>query len=278
MLESTRAYIREKSEAAGEASAARHLRHLRDIFSQARRRLEQTGRYTDMERLVKTELEDVRLALDRAVNGTEEDACALLAAIWDSWKDIGLENEGIARLAHFIALSSEDPRVVCQLWTSLSRLAHNGQTILAYESATKALALARTISDTELLAYALQAYADGAGLSLRLEEAKAAVEEAEILASRHYNVDLRLTILQTRGILSSIFGDQESAAQAYAQVRATLLSLGQLQRAIIPGLNLAEAEHQSGRTESALALVQHFTRRPRQEFAAYAASSHDARR
>ncbi|MFZ0365948.1 MAG: hypothetical protein WAL67_17245, partial [Candidatus Cybelea sp.] len=102
----------------------------------------------------------------------------------------------------------------------------------------------------------LQAYADAAGLSLRFGEAKAAIEEAETLASRHDNVDLRLTVLQTRGILSSTFGDQEAAAIAYEQVRVALLSLGQLQRAITPGLNLAEAEHQSGRTERALALVQ----------------------
>ncbi|MGB9651111.1 MAG: helix-turn-helix domain-containing protein [Candidatus Cybelea sp.] len=257
MLESTRAYMREKLEAAGEACVARHLRHLRDIFCEARKQLEETGRYADMERLVETELEDVRFALDRAVQGSEEDVGMLLAAIWDSWKDLDLENEGIARLQRFIALGAiVNPRLMCQLWTSLSRLAHNGQTTLAYESATEALAVARSISDSKLLAYALQAYADAAGLSLRFGEAKAAIEEAETLASRHDNVDLRLTVLQTRGILSSTFGDQEAAAIAYEQVRVALLSLGQLQRAITPGLNLAEAEHQSGRTERALALVQ----------------------
>jgi predicted ATPase/transcriptional regulator with XRE-family HTH domain len=257
MLESTRAYTREKREAAGESCAARHLRHLRDIFREARKQLEETGRYADMERLVETELEDVRFALDRAMEGSHEDAATLLAAIWDSWKDLGLENEGITRLKRFIALGAiENPRLMCQLWTSLSRLAHNGRIILAYESATEALTLARTIPDSELLAYALQAYADATGLSLRFEEARAAIEEAETLASRHDNVDLRLTVLQTRGILSSIFGDQEAAARAYEQVRSTLLSLGQSQRAITPGLNLAEAEHESGRTERALALVQ----------------------
>ena len=257
MLESTRAYMREKREAAGETCAARHLRHLRDIFREARQQLEETGRYADMERLVETELEDVRFALDWAVQSSEEDAGALLAGIWDSWKDLGLENEGIARLERFIALGAiENRRLLCQLWIALSRLAHNGRTILAYESATEALTLARTIPDSELLAYALQAYADAAGLSLRFEEAKAAIAEAETLASRHGNIDLRLTVLQTRGILSSTFGDQEAAARAYEQVRATLLSLGQFQRAITPGLNLAEAEHESGRTERALALVQ----------------------
>jgi predicted ATPase/transcriptional regulator with XRE-family HTH domain len=256
MLESTRAYMREKREAAGEACAARHLRYLGGIFREARKQLEETGRYADMERLVETELEDVRFALDRTVQGSGDEAGTLLAAIWDSWKDLGLENEGIARLKRFIALGTiENPRLMCQLWTSLSRLAHNGQTILAYESATEALTLARTIPDSQLLAYALQAYADATGLSLRFEEAKAAIEEAETLASRHENVDLRLTVLQTRGILGSTFGDQEVAARAYEQVRATLLSLGQFQRAITPGLNLAEAEHQSGRTERALALV-----------------------
>jgi predicted ATPase/transcriptional regulator with XRE-family HTH domain len=257
MLESTRAYMREKREAAGEACAARHLRHLRDVFREARKQLEETGRYANMERLVETELEDVRFALDWAVQSSEEDAGALLAAIWDSWKDLGLENEGIARLERFIALGSiENRRLMCQLWTALSRLAHNGRTILAYESAAEALTIARTIADCELLAYALQAYADAAGLSLRFEEAKAAIAEAETLASQRDNVDLRLSVLQTRGILSSTFGDQEAAARAYEQVRATLLSLGQFQRAITPGLNLAEAEHESGRTERALALVQ----------------------
>lgn len=256
MLESTRAYMREKREAAGEAYAAQHLRHLRDVFREARKQLEVTGRYSDMERLVETELEDVRFALDRAAQGSEEGAGSLLAAISDSWKDLGLENEGIARLERFIAFGAvENPRLMCKLWTSLSRLAHNGQTTLAFESATEALTLARAIADSELLAYALQAYADAAGLSLRFEEAKAAIGEAEELASRQDNVDLRLTVVQTRGILSSTFGDQEAAARAYEQVRATLLSLGQFQRAITPALNLAEAEHQSGRTERALGLV-----------------------
>jgi predicted ATPase len=71
LLESTRAYAREKLEDAGEREviAGRHLMSLRTRFVEAWERCERTGREAELNALFEAELDDVRAALDWAIAG-----------------------------------------------------------------------------------------------------------------------------------------------------------------------------------------------------------------
>ena len=88
MLESTRAYAREKLDAAAEShdSALRHLRHLHDRFVDERKRFMRTCRAEPMDQLIAIELEDLRAALDWGMaNGEAILASELLAAVRRDW-------------------------------------------------------------------------------------------------------------------------------------------------------------------------------------------------
>jgi predicted ATPase/transcriptional regulator with XRE-family HTH domain len=260
MLESTRAYAREKLATAGEEgdAKARHLRYVRDLFVTARMRHAQTGREAEVESAFSTELDDVRAALDYAEASSHASLGAeLLAAIRGTWECIGLEREGIARLERFIALSSRgDPAMLAVLWRDLANLAFNdGQGSMSLEAATEAVRFARVSGDDETLASTLPQYAAAVTLSSRFEEAEAALAEAETLVTAQ-NLTIRLSLLEARAFLSMYSGNLERAAPMYEELHHRQSTLGNSRKARNHALNLAEIEHTLGRTEHAVATVQ----------------------
>jgi predicted ATPase len=187
MLESTQAYAREKLAAEGEysVSVTRHLYHLRDLFAAAMTRAKQTGNSTEIETLLIAKLDDVRVALEGVGASVERATAAeLLAAIDSRWQRVGLGSEGSARLERFIALMpADEQRLTALLWTALARITRDTKPVEALPAAATAVRLARVANDPEVLAEALVALADKLARALAFDDAEAAVNEAEALAT-----------------------------------------------------------------------------------------------
>ena len=258
LLESTRAYAREKLEAAGEraATAARHLRALRDRFWRASKRLSEAGIREQLDAMLVGELDDIRAALDFALSdGDLYCGGELLAALGSRWTQFGHDLEGQHRLEAFAsALNAEDPALVARLWYSFSFLAAmSGRTSSTRAATLRAVALARTAGDAEVLAGALHAHAWNATMTRSVDEAEEALGEAEALPASH---GMRLSLLQARATLNTVRGNVDAAVAAYEQLAAAYRALGNVGSERITLLNLAECEQARGRTRRALQLIE----------------------
>ncbi len=260
MLESTRAYAREKIATTGEARdcAARHLEYLRNVFVAARARRERSGRAAELDALLALELEDLRAALDWAANCDAPRGAELLAAVGNRWVSIGREQEGMADLERFIGLVSADDSVLgATLWIALSRLMSvTGRFARALEVAAEALRRARVTGDAETIAYALYAYADSAALLRNFEAAADAIAEAEALAPAECVFLRTIELVYAKATLRLFQGDLAAAARGYSELRVRLRALGNYEAAAGRSSDLAEIEHALGRSERAVAIVQ----------------------
>jgi predicted ATPase/class 3 adenylate cyclase len=258
LLESTRAYASEKLDDAGERDLIvdRHLRYLRDRFAELWEQWVRTGRRTDLDATLQTELDDVRFALDGALVRSEvADGAELLANIHTSWQAIGTDAEGVARCEAYLAvLPADNSRLRARLLTTLSHLlGESGHKVRALEVATQAVEQARASGDGALLAAALCRYAQQSTFFGRFDDAEPALIQAEAIPGTSTNV--RLLLLETRAVLSHFRGDLETAARTWGQLRKELRSLGNARGELSGAFNLAEAEHARGQTQRAVAIV-----------------------
>ena len=264
LLESTRVYALEKLDAAGERAvlASRHLRYLRSRFAELSARRERTGRLTELEEALQTELEDVRSALDGAlVRSDTTEGGELLASIGTSWRAVGVEAEGIVRCERYLAaLPRDESQILSRLSSALSYLLSScGRTVRAVEVATAAVTFARESGDPSTLVRALTQFASRAVAAGRLHEAEAALVEAEAIPEAipeaSASVPMRLWLLESRAIFSHFCGDFETAARAHEQIRNADRSLGNPAVEAAAAGNLAELEHSRGETRRAIAIV-----------------------
>jgi predicted ATPase/class 3 adenylate cyclase len=258
LLESTRAYASEKLADAGEHDLAggRHLRYLSDRFAELRERYERTARGADLHAALQTELDDVRFALDGALARSEViDGGELLAAIYLSWRAIGLGAEGMERCETYLAaLPADQLRLRARLSTALSLLLRtSGHSARAFELAAHAVEDARASGDDSLLARALDMYANAASSLHRLDDAENALTQAEALpvASAFF----RIGLLDTHARLSRRRGDLDTAARIYEQSRKEQRSLGNTFGEQSSTFNLADLEHARGETQRAIAIL-----------------------
>jgi predicted ATPase/class 3 adenylate cyclase len=262
LLESTRLYALEKLDAAGErqAVAGKHLRYLRDRFAELRLSAERTGREIEVDQALQTELEDVRSALDGVVEMSGAgliDGAELLACIGSVWQALGLDPEGAARCERYLAkLPPHESRLLALTSLALSGLLSAASLkTRALQVSAEAVAYARASSDGAVLAPALVMYARMACLQYKLDEAQAALTEAEGIPAA--TALARLKSLGARALLSSFRSDSdmETAARLYEQLRNESRSHGNQEMDHCAALNLAETDHALGRTERAIAIV-----------------------
>jgi hypothetical protein len=125
----------------------------------------------------------------------------------------------------------------------------------ALQVSAEAVAYARASSDGAVLAPALVMYARMACLQYKLDEAQAALTEAEGIPAA--TALARLKSLGARALLSSFRSDSdmETAARLYEQLRNESRSHGNQEMDHCAALNLAETDHALGRTERAIAIV-----------------------
>ncbi len=259
LLESTREYAREKLEAAGErdTTAVRHLHSMRDRFVAASARYHRTARSDEIVSILGPELEDVRAALEVALEreGEVTSGAELLAAIGTSWNAFGSDADGISRLETFVdVLDGQQPELRSELLNALSRLlSDSGQRAKATDLAVEAVALARAGARPNVLVQAIESLAISLGRARRFEEADRALAEAEAISDP--SALLRLRLLSTRSFLNLFLGDLDGAARAYEQLLREHRKIGNASFVRTITLSLAEVEHARGFTERSVALL-----------------------
>ncbi len=258
LLESTRAYTLEKLDDAGERDRVvrRHLRYLRERFGDLREELERTARRTDLDAMLQTELDDVRFALEVALARSEvADGAELLANIYTSWQAIGIEAEGMTRCEAYLAvLPAEQSRLRARLSIQLSdSLGLGGYKARSLELAAQAVEHARASRDAPSLAAALIQYGSAALFLQRFDDAEQALAQADAIPGT--SATLRISLLQTRALLSEFRGDFETAARMHKQLREEHCLLGNTRNEQIAAANLAECEHARGQSQRAIAIV-----------------------
>ncbi len=257
MLESTHAFACERLEDAGERlwGADRHVRHFRDLFVSARTRLERSGRWSELERLLLVELEDARVALDRAaVSDDVVPGAELLAAIGTGWSELGLGADVLARFERFIPLVPDaERRLKAQLWTTVAAISFSSGQTRTFEAASNAVSLARDAADGAVLGSALCMYAHVLARARNLTPASAALAEAEACAPPD-GVALQLSILRAKAFLFYMSEQFDAAAAAYDRIRKTNLHLGNIPAANRAAVNLADMAHCHDRTAEAVAI------------------------
>ena len=261
MLESTRAYAREKLVAATELQdrAFWHLRHLRDRFVDGRERSDLTGRLAPCEHLIATELEDLRAALDWGMANDEAIlASELLAAVRGLWNRVALAGEGYARIVNAIEIlgdaAAASLRSVLFAWKG--RFASDfGRVRESCDFTSDAVRLGRASRDRTTLAFALLYHSTGLRRAGRIDDSADAHAEAETLIGSE-DRSLALLALENKAVSVGISSDHESAVRLFEDLRHKHRALGNRTAVVGCGQNLAEWEHALGKTERAVIIAQ----------------------
>ncbi|HMD03234.1 MAG TPA: BTAD domain-containing putative transcriptional regulator [Candidatus Baltobacteraceae bacterium] len=258
LLESTRAYALDKLLDAGELDpvAGRHLDYLHKHFAELRARQLQTARLTELSEALRAEQGDVRMALDGALmRGNIVRGGWLVAEVGSAWSVLGLHGEGVGRIEKFLAALPEgEPLLLARLSTELAgRLDGASRRTRAFAVATQAVEYARASGDATVLATALQIFAATGYFLGKLDEAEAALAEAEKIPAA--SAWLRVSFLGSRALLSHYRGDLETAARIHDQLRKEHHALGNTYKEQVSILNLAETEHSRGRTQRSIELA-----------------------
>jgi predicted ATPase/DNA-binding XRE family transcriptional regulator len=180
LLESTRAYARDRLDADGDAVGAAH-RHARHFAAVARSADEVWGT-SDAREWVATmdlETENFRRALDWALSERNDVALggALAGDLERFWLSAGFEVEGKARVRQALTAIDEaaEPAVAARLWRTLAWLMLGSE---KYDAATRAVELYERSEDAVGLADSLRQQAIGAIQMGRNDVARATNERA----------------------------------------------------------------------------------------------------
>ena len=261
MLESTRAYAREKLGAAAESQerSLRHLRHLRDRFVDEHECLHRTGRAEPCERLFAIELEDVRAALDWGMANREALlASEMIVAVGSGWRAVALVGEGYERIGRAIELLGDRAQASLRsalfVWKGVYA-ADFGRITESCDVSSEGVRLGRASGDRITLAFALLFQGNALRRAGHIDDAADAAAEAEALISSEDRW-LALFALQNKAALVGMSGDHESAVRLSQEFRDKHRALGNRSFAAISGLNVAEFEHALGKTERAVVILQ----------------------
>ena len=261
MLESTRAYAREKLGAAAESQERSlcHLRHLRNRFVDERECLHRTGRAEPCERLIAIELEDVRAALDWGMANREAVlASEMIVAVGSGWRAVALVGEGYERIGRAIELLGDRAQASLRsalfIWKGVYA-ADFGRITESCDVSSEGVRLGRASEDRITLAFALLFQVNALRRAGHIDDAADAAAEAEALISSEDRW-LALFALQNKAALVGMSGDHESAVRLSQEFRDKHRALGNRSFAAISGLNVAEFEHALGKTGRAVVILQ----------------------
>jgi len=166
---------------------------------------------------------------------------------------MGLAQEGATRIDAWLGSVAEpEPLLASRLLIASAGIGRDGIDTNV-RTAARALELARSSGDALTIGAALYQFARDAGRSRRLDEAEAALAEAESMPAQ--TAAQRLRVIECRAFLSLLMGNSETAAHLYSEVRTAHRSLGNVSRAASATLNLAELEHARGETARACELI-----------------------
>jgi predicted ATPase/DNA-binding winged helix-turn-helix (wHTH) protein len=230
LLETTRAYAREKLIEAAEAAAIarRHAEHFYKVFERAP---DDFLRLPDarLRALYGSELEDVRTALDWSFDSAGDAALGIRLAGTSGpfWGMLGLFSEGARRAETALARVQPDTPESDQalLLRQLGRLIDENP-IRARPVFERAAALYRRIGDPLGLAHTLMMLGRTLARLGKFDDSKAALNEAGSLLEHIELPWLRGLYFFNQGFLKSISGDPAGARNDYEQSRALFLDAG----------------------------------------------------
>jgi predicted ATPase/class 3 adenylate cyclase len=257
-LESTRAYAREKLDEARERGRCvqRRLVYLRDRFTAMDEGSEKSGRRSELQSAVAIDLEDIRSAIEgaletgAAVTGAELFvATARFTLSAGNSRALRLQGESFAA-----ALVEGDPRLLARIWHEIAFFAQWSRDVSESSlAAAKAVAFARAAGDPNVLAHALILSATIAMTHREYDEARAALDEAGRIPATSSVVRTRL--LEHRGNLSLAGGDLAAARAAYEELCREHVALGNTRLSRFFKIHVAELEHACGKTDMAIATL-----------------------
>ena len=256
LLESTRAYARERLERDGEAETffRAHLDYLTELFRAAGHEYEATLSGAGVT-LLAIELEEARAAFDWAIRRDDASGAAELFLATRLWDHLGLHREAIGRARDLAErIDEDDPaRLACVCERIALLTSRIGDNAAATDAALRSLAYARTSGDAMILADCLLRYGDVMAHARKFDEALEALDEAEAVAPPTPRRTLQG--LHARGLIASIAGDLETGARCFAEALAIYESKGNDLGAVTAALGLAEIEHERGETAEAVRTV-----------------------
>jgi predicted ATPase/class 3 adenylate cyclase len=258
LLESTRAYATEKLAAAGErdVTAERHLRHLTDFFAALRADAERTVRNGEWTHAFETDLEDIRAALDRALERRDiRGGSHLLVNLERAWLALSLAREATTRIEPFVAALTEDDRSLqAELEVMYSTLLiDNGLNTKAAIVSEDALRNARESGDPAVLSRALVQRAKICARAKDTLGAEVLLEEAEALSATTARGRERIVSVRIEVALEK--GEFDECARLLEDLRARERAHGNARNANISSIELAEVEWRRGRASTAIALM-----------------------
>jgi predicted ATPase len=251
LLESTREYAKQLSESQERnAISRRHLHYVHAIFGSTIGETSSMINTTRRDGLFAAELEEVRAALDWAIDHDICEGTQLLAAIGVSWRRVGLHDEGLRRAESYAALvPTTQHEILAKLWATVAYTSCNTNPGLCMTSAERSLDEAGKSGDAGALSAALTAYAHALLRSGKVPEAADALTAHDEHATpTHRSRFLRATAW-------ALGGDYELATTFFRELRALLLAAGDSTEAAVCAQNLAESEHWRGNTDEAAKIV-----------------------
>ena len=262
LLESTRAYARDKLNASGERDALHdaHLAMVRGHFEEAAAEYNATLTTSVLERLA-SKLDDARAALDWAIDRGDDESAVKIFLATRVWEHLGLHREAIS-ISKKIAgiLDGENHERRARFWGRTTLLLIRAADYRsACEAVEFAVESARSSGVASVLAEALVLYGEVLTTQDRLDEASAALDSAEsVAAPPSQQRDVR--ILMARGGIAFTRGDLSEAASLYERNRDLCRSMG-FERGERTALgNLADTDHARGETRRAISGVRELLR------------------
>jgi len=255
LLESTRAYALEKLLEAGERKlvTTRHLDYLRDLFAELKLESDRTGRQTDINVTLATELDDVRSALDASIAGANPQAGArLLTALGRAWEPYGLQLEAVRRIeAHVHALPKSEALLLAELYALWAGFEYSsGRSARSAEIARRGLTSARVSGNGVALFNVLRSSIRARIKLGQLSAAQSELAEAESIPGLPRSAQLSLS--EARAHVSLATGDLDAAALALNENLFYHRELGNVRGVNVVLLSVAEVEFLQGRREDAI--------------------------
>jgi non-specific serine/threonine protein kinase len=254
LLESTAAYALEKLSVSGEhdALARRHAEYFRDQALAAGERYG-TGSIRAWLAGMELELDNDRAALTWALTQGNDAALggAIAGALRKLFVDAGLAVEGrywIERALERVS-EAEEPRIAARLWHAVNTFSFGQR---KHDAAERAMRLYTSVGDARGAARAQRNLAFALFQMGRLDEAKAAIEQA--LATSHACGDTQdaANCLDTQATIAQASGDLRAARDLIAQGLAARKAAGDETGTALVLANLAEVEFADGHPEQAL--------------------------
>jgi predicted ATPase/DNA-binding winged helix-turn-helix (wHTH) protein len=254
LLETARHYALERLEERGElhASRARMAAAMLEVVDQAYQEYWSEEESVWLQRY-EPELDNVRVALDWALDNDPALGVALFGSAWPLFAEKDLYGEGRTRYEHFLALLSDSlPRTrVGRFWEAIAAYDSTRQCDRARYAADLAAAMYAATSDVRAHYYALMQIA----FSWRVDTAaaRAAFDAARILEDPAWPARVLTYGAMTEGALLMSAGEFVAARAAYE--RAVRLALTTSERlALAATVSMVELDIACGNTADALQL------------------------